>query len=167
MLALNKVKIKTRRNIMGYLFVSPALLFFVGFSMIPVILSVVWSFTNYDGIDQMEFVVFRMYKFAFKDKYFLETFLNIFRYVILAVPLSIIVPLLLALLLNIEQKGSKVFTAIYYLPGLVSAVAASAIFTSLLDPTFGAVNEMLRALGILAFRIRRSNGYRIAISRCP
>ena len=124
-----KLSLKARRNIMGYLFITPAFIFFVGFSVLPIILAVTWSFTNYNGIDKMDFIGFKAYEFAFKDAYFLETFKNIFRYVIIAVPLSIIVPLLLALLLNIDQKGSKAFTAIYYLPGLVSAIAASAIFS--------------------------------------
>lgn len=144
-----KLSLKARRNIMGYLFITPAFIFFVGFSVLPIILAVTWSFTNYNGIDKMDFIGFKAYEFAFKDAYFLETFKNIFRYVIIAVPLSIIVPLLLALLLNIDQKGSKAFTAIYYLPGLVSAIAASAIFSSLLDPSFGVVNQLLRELGIL------------------
>lgn len=143
------IGIQGRRNIKGYLFIFPAMVFFVCFSLLPVILAAVWSFTNFNGMDTMEFVGLKSFEFAFKNKYFLQTFVNIGKYVIIAVPLSLIVPLGLALLLNKELFGAKTFRAIYYMPGLVSAVAASAIFTSLLDPSFGVINDILRNLGIL------------------
>ncbi len=146
---MGKMTLQGKKNLLGYAFIAPALVFFAGFSLLPVLLAFGWSFTNFDGMDQMDFVGLKAFGFAFKDKYFIETFLNISKYVIIAVPLSIIVPLCLAVLLNKEIKGSKVFRAIYYLPGLVSAVAASAIFTSLLDPSFGAVNKILSSLGII------------------
>ena len=142
------MKAKTYQNLMGYLFIAPAVLFFVIFIVIPILISLWLSLTNYDVLSQSDFIGLENYARLFKDKIFHRTLLNILQYVVMYVPAIVIISFLLALLLNVKIKGVKIFRALYYLPTLTSAVAASTVWLWLLNPQFGLVNQLLEMIGI-------------------
>jgi multiple sugar transport system permease protein len=134
----------------GYLFILPATLFFTFFTLIPMLSAIYLSFTDYDGISRLNFVGFNNYKLLFeKDSlFFPKSFLNVVQYSLMAVPLSIVIPLIYALLINQEKKGMKFFRAIYYIPGLTSAIAAATVFRLVFNPSIGIVNTFLALLRI-------------------
>lgn len=144
------IKTKTSRyqNVMGYLFIAPAVLFFIVFIIIPIFMSLWLSLTNYDVLSQSDFVGLENYVRVFNDKIFHKTLLNILQYVVMYVPIIVIVSFLLGMLLNARIKGVKVFRALYYLPALTSAVAASTVWLWLLNPQYGLVNQILEKFGI-------------------
>ena len=74
--------------------------------------------------------------------------MNVAQYSLMAVPLSIVVPMIYALLINQEKKGMKFFRAVYYIPGLTSAIAAAAVFRLVFNPSVGIVNSFLALFGI-------------------
>jgi multiple sugar transport system permease protein len=67
---------------------------------------------------------------------------------LISVPLSLIVALLLAMLLNQKLTGIGFYRTAFYLPSLVPAVAATLLWLVILDPRLGLVNEGLRAVGM-------------------
>ena len=67
---------------------------------------------------------------------------------LLSVPLYIICGLLLSLLLNLKIRGINLFRTILFLPSVLSGVAVAVLWVALLNPDVGAVNELLRAIGI-------------------
>jgi multiple sugar transport system permease protein len=134
----------------GYLFILPATVFFTFFTLIPMLSAIFLGFTDYDGISRLNFVGFFNYRLIFEnDKvFFPKSFLNVAQYSLMAVPLSIVVPMIYALLINQEKKGMKFFRAVYYIPGLTSAIAAAAVFRLVFNPSVGIVNSFLALFGI-------------------
>ncbi len=140
---------KTRRNLIGYLFVLPALIFFVVFVLLPLGLSVYLSFFRTDMFfSEMEFIKFANYTRVFHDKLYWTSVRNILVYTVMAVPLNVAFSLLLAALVNSKLKGVKVFRVLYYLPSVTSAVAASTVWLWLMNPGYGLLNTMLDAVGL-------------------
>ncbi|KKC47111.1 MULTISPECIES: carbohydrate ABC transporter permease [Paenibacillus] len=140
---LNKHQART-----AYLFITPTMLLFFAFTIIPVAMALYLSFTNYDVVSRMDFVKLDNYKRLLKDDLFWTTFKNVAFYSVIFVPLNIILSLLLALLLNFKRFGVKLFRTMNYLPTLTSAVAAATVWIWLLHPEFGLVNNLLGYIGV-------------------
>jgi len=132
----------------AYLFITPTLLLFVVFTIIPVIMALYLSFTNYDVLSKNDWIGFDNYRRLIEDSLLWKTFRNVFLYAVVFVPLNIIISLLLAILLSRSWRGVKLFRTLNYLPTLTSAVAAATVWIWLLHPEFGLVNGLLSYIGI-------------------
>ena len=134
---------KTRRKILPFLFVTPHLIIFLIFSLIPIIYGLYISFTKWNFLGTPEWVGLANYKeilFSTESTYyrqFMNGLKNTFLAVVLNVPPSIIVPLVLALALNVKVRGSKFFQSVFYLPCLLSLSAVSIIWIQILNKRFG------------------------------
>ena len=134
---------KTRRKILPFLFVTPHLIIFLVFSLIPIIYGLYISFTKWNFLGTPEWVGLANYKeilFSTESTYyrqFMNGLKNTFLAVVLNVPPSIIVPLVLALALNVKARGSKFFQSVFYLPCLLSLSAVSIIWIQILNKRFG------------------------------
>ncbi|MBP3967240.1 carbohydrate ABC transporter permease [Paenibacillus lignilyticus] len=133
----------------AYLFITPTMLLFLAFTVIPVVMALYLSFTNYDVVSRMDFVGVDNYKRLVDDVLFWQTFKNVCYYAVIFIPLNILISLLLALLLNFKRLGVKLFRTMNYLPTLTSAVAAATVWIWLLHPEFGLINNILSYFGIL------------------
>lgn len=143
------LSMKARRNVVGYLFVFPALLFFCVFVLIPLILSLVLSFFKTDMFFMdMEFVRLDNFVRVFQDSLFWRSIGNILLYTLMAVPLNVAVSLILASLVNTGLRGVKAFRVLYYLPSITSSVAASIVWLWLMNPAYGLLNNILDVLGL-------------------
>lgn len=138
-----QLSMKTRRKILPFLFVTPHLIIFLIFSLIPIIYGLYISFTKWNFLGTPEWVGFANYKeilFSTESTYyrqFMNGLKNTFLAVVLNVPPSIIVPLVLALALNVKVRGSKFFQSVFYLPCLLSLSAVSIIWIQILNKRFG------------------------------
>ena len=134
---------KTMRKILPFLFVTPHLIIFLVFSLIPIIYGLYISFTKWNFLGTPEWVGLANYKeilFSTESTYyrqFMNGLKNTFLAVVLNVPPSIIVPLVLALALNVKVRGSKFFQSVFYLPCLLSLSAVSIIWIQILNKRFG------------------------------
>ncbi|MFB9328314.1 carbohydrate ABC transporter permease [Paenibacillus aurantiacus] len=140
---LNKHQART-----AYLFITPTMLLFVAFTIIPVVMALYLSFTNYDVVSRMDFVKLDNYKRLLQDDLFWTTFKNVALYAVIFIPLNILISLGLAMLLNFRRFGVKLFRTMNYLPTLTSAVAAATVWIWLLHPEFGLVNNLLGYVGV-------------------
>lgn len=144
-----KATLQSRLAVKGFLFVLPALIFFTLFTLVPIIMAIVFAFTKYDGIGEIEWVGFSNFVNIFTlDEVFKKSFVNVAWYALFAIPLSVLLPLAYAMLINADVKGGKVFRAIYYLPGLTSSVAAATVFRLVFNPDIGVVNSFLAVFGV-------------------
>jgi multiple sugar transport system permease protein len=132
----------------GYLFITPTLLLFLIFTIIPVVMAFYLSFTNYDVLSHMDWVGFDNYRRLWLDSLYWTTFKNVFFYAVIFVPLNILISIALAMLLNFKRSGVKLFRTMNYLPTLTSAVAAATVWIWLLHPEYGLVNGLLSYVGI-------------------
>ncbi|WP_240647242.1 carbohydrate ABC transporter permease [Paenibacillus nanensis] len=134
---------------MAYLFITPTMVLFLVFTIIPVVMALFLSFTNYDVVSRMDFVGVDNYKRLVDDSLFWQTFKNVFYYAIVFVPLNILISLLLGMLMNFKRPGVRLFRTMNYLPTLTSAVAAATVWIWLLHPEFGLVNGILSYFGVV------------------
>lgn len=143
------MKHKFRENLVGYLFISPWLIGFLVFTLYPFCQSFYLSLTRYNIIQEPKFIGFANYRMMlFQDALFWKSLWVTLRYAIVAVPLTLVAGVLLAMLLNINVKGMSVFRTIFYLPSIVPVVATTSIFMWILNPQVGLVNRVLALMGI-------------------
>ncbi|WP_082927097.1 carbohydrate ABC transporter permease [Paenibacillus tuaregi] len=133
---------------MAYIFITPTMLLFAVFTIIPVVMALYLSFTNYDILSRMDWVALDNYKRLFKDSLYWTTFVNVIYYSVIFIPLNILLSLGLAMLMNYKRFGVRLFRTFNYLPTLTSAVAAATVWIWLLHPEFGLVNGLLSEFGI-------------------
>ena len=145
-----KTAFRRRNARAGYLLASPAIMGFLIFTMLPMVASLVLSFTDYRIVNTPTFVGWKNYRELFDgtDSLFFKSLKATNYFVFLSVPLNTVFAFLLAVLLNQPIRGRPVFRAIYYLPSVVPVVAVTTIWMWLLNPDLGLINVMLRRLGL-------------------
>jgi multiple sugar transport system permease protein len=131
----------------AYLFLSPWLLGLALFWVIPIIGSLLLSFSEYRIIRPPEWVGLDNYRDMIDDRTFWLSIRVTLKYMALSVPLYLVCGLLLSLLLNLKIRGINLFRTILFLPSVLSGVAVAVLWVALLNPDVGAVNELLRSLG--------------------
>lgn len=129
-------------------FISPWLVGFVIFTALPMLASLVLSFTEYDVLQPPRFTGLENYRELFEDPRLRLSLLNTFFYAALHVPLATLVALALALLLNRVERAAGFFRTAFYLPSMTPAVAVGALWLWLLNPRIGLVNRGLEVFGI-------------------
>ena len=132
----------------AYLFLSPWLIGLLVFWLVPIIGSLLLSFSEWDIITPPEWVGLENYRDMIDDRTFWLSIRVTLKYLLLSVPLYIICGLLLSLLLNLTIRGINLFRTILFFPAVLSGVAVAVLWVALLNPDVGAVNELLRAIGI-------------------
>ena len=144
--ARDMTKAERRNQVLGLLFISPWLIGFIGLAIIPLIMSLYYSFTRYDLIRPPEFIGFGNYTRLFtNDPDFWIVIRNTFYYVLLGVPIGAGVAFLIANLLNTDIKGRATFRSIIYIPTIVPAVCTATVWLFLLNTQYGAINGLLKS----------------------
>jgi multiple sugar transport system permease protein len=137
-----------REAIACALFIAPAVLGFIAFAMIPLIISGVISFTNYSLAGTPTFIGFENYRFLLTDKFWWNAVRVTATYAVVVVPLWLFNSLFLALLMNQNIRGVSAFRTIFYLPAVLSGVAVAMLWRWLLNYRVGLLNIILGYLGI-------------------
>jgi ABC-type sugar transport system permease subunit len=133
----------------GYLFIAPLLIGILAFTLIPILVSLAMSFTKWDIISPPEFVGFKNFiQLLTADKLFWKVLGNTIRYVLLSIPLSVTIPLFLAVMLNQKVPGVTFYRAAFFLPLVTSVVAMGLLWRWMYDSDFGLINYLLGAIGI-------------------
>jgi ABC-type sugar transport system permease subunit len=133
----------------AYLFLSPWLFGLAAFWIIPIIASIALSLSEYNIITSPHFVGLENYReMLFDDRTFWVSIRVTLKFMVLSVPLYLVCGLILSLLLNLKIRGINFFRTIFFLPSVLSGVAVAVLWVALLNPDVGAVNELLRNLGM-------------------
>lgn len=143
-----RLKPRQRDTIAGYLFCLPWLLHFVLLIAGAMMFSFAISLTETDLLTGYKFIGLKNYENIFKDPLFFKSLQVTAYYTFLVVPLGIVVALSIALLLNQKVVALSFWRLIYYLPSVVSGVAVAVLWTWVLNPRFGLLNQGLMALGV-------------------
>lgn len=140
---------KSRTLKAPYLFIAPALLLLLLFSIIPIFVAFFISFTDMSLVgladwSKINFVSFDNYQEIISDPVFLKSIQNTIFYVVLGVPLVIVISLGLALMINFgKNKLFSAFRMIFYTPAITNVVAVAVVFSYLYNPSFGFLNYLL------------------------
>ena len=150
-----KIGRKERENrIKFFTYISPWLIGLSLFTIVPMILSVVYSFTDVKmttvNSDPLNFIQFDNYIYIFtEDKDFQQAILNTFVYAIVKVALIVLLALLFALVLNLKIFGRKTFRIMLYLPAVIPVVSVSLLWKLIFTGgEFNVANYFLSYLGI-------------------
>ncbi|MEK5038208.1 carbohydrate ABC transporter permease [Sporosarcina sp. FSL K6-3457] len=139
-----------KENVAGYLFIAPM---FIGTSVLvlfPIISSLVLSFTNWNfvsGFEGASFVGIENFKKLFTTNLFHKALINNFI-LLLAVPVTLIISLALAVIINKHVYLKDLFKVIYFMPFISSVVAVAVVFQVLFHPSKGPINQLLMSLGV-------------------
>ena len=138
-----------KEELAGYLFISPWIVGFLAFTAGPMVISLYLSMCQADFMTPTIFVGLNNYKkILFNDPLFTKSLANTVFYSFISVPLGLVVGLMIAMLLNAEYFGVRLFRTAYYLPSVVSGVAVALLWTWILNPQYGILNAGLRSLGL-------------------
>lgn len=135
-------------NIAGYLFISPWLLGFFAFTIIPVLASLYFSFTNYDLLSAPVFCGIANFGAMLQDELFWKSLAITLHYALVSVPLRLGFALFLAMLFNRKAKMLRLYQTVYYLPSIVGGSVAVAVMWRRLFMGDGALNAALGLIGI-------------------
>jgi multiple sugar transport system permease protein len=145
-----KRKLERRERWWGLLFISPNLILFIAFFLIPILATFFFSFTKWDLISPPQSVGIVNYRKLFLNQEFRKVLFNTFYFSLLSTPLNVALPLALAVALNQKLRGMAFYRTIYFLPVVSSMVAVSLVWLWLYNPDFGLINAFLRKLGLPA-----------------
>jgi multiple sugar transport system permease protein len=132
----------------GFLFICPWLIGFLCFTAGPMLTSFWLSFHKYDLVSIQNVGVENYRRLFTEDPLFWKALKNTIFYALVSVPLGIIGSLSIALLLNQNVRGQKLFRVCFYLPSLVPAVASALVWQWVFNSDNGILNTMLRMVGI-------------------
>ncbi len=151
---VKKRKRLNKENWTGIAFIAPTIILLFIFLFIPFILTIGYSFTNYNILkpSDMEFVGLKNFIRLTKDTVFLKSIVNTFVFVILVVPLQVCLALGLAILINRKMKGISIFRLAFFAPTVLSLVVVSILWTYIYNPNNGLLNSLLGSLGIGPFK---------------
>lgn len=135
-------------NAAGWLWVSPWLVGFLAFLLLPIGMSLYYSFTEYPLLEKPIFIGIDNYVRLLSDKPFLAAVLRTALYAILTIPLCTVLSLVIAALLNAKVRAGGFFQAAVFLPTLVPMAGSAMVWLWLLNAEYGLVNRALGAIGI-------------------
>lgn len=127
----------------GWVFILPALLGTLIFIVIPVICSFGLSFTKWDLLNPIRFVGLDNYKEIFSDALFFKIFWNTVVFAISTSVLGVIIPLILACILNSKIRGSEFYKTAYFLPFITPMIVIGVVWEWIFDPNIGLLNHIL------------------------
>lgn len=141
---------KRKENIIIALFLAPSLLIFTIFILYPVFNTIYLSFHSWKGIygSNLIFVGFDNYIRVLKSEHFYKALLNSLYFLIGGFAILMPLSFLLALLITSKLKYTKLMKTSFFMPIMLSITAIALMWVYILNPTFGAVNTILRALGL-------------------
>ena len=163
----------------GWLYLSPNLLGFLAFFAGPLVFSLVISFYDWNGVTQAVFVGLENYintlavsvsgsvdtlpsgyteifslpftdaVIGASDPLFWKSIANIFIFLVVAVPLSVLSALFLAVMIQTGYRGTKSFRTVFFVPSVAGVIGVTLIWKQMFNATVGFINWAITAIGQL------------------
>ncbi|MFP3464290.1 carbohydrate ABC transporter permease [Leifsonia sp. SIMBA_070] len=141
-------KLRMRNTIIGWSFILPNFLGFGLLTLIPVVTLFYLGFTNWNIFGTANWTGLANFQRLLGDTTFHTAVLNTFYFAILHIPLTFVVSLGLALLLNTKLRGVAFFRTAAFFPYITSIVAIAVVWNLLFSPQYGPINQLLHSIGI-------------------
>lgn len=135
----NNRRRQRKRALVAYSFIAPNFIGFAVFTFGPIILAMIMAFMEWDGNNPMKFVGIQNFINIFSDARFIASLKNTIVYAIFTVPLTLIIALALAILLNQKVHGRNFFRTVTFFPYVASLVAVAAVWNMLFTPAKGGI----------------------------
>lgn len=139
---------RRREALWCYVFMAPAILGLLLFSLGPMVASFVLSLTEYNLLAPPRWVGLENFRELFADELFWKSLRVTFHYALITVPGTMILGLVAAILLNAKIRPMGFFRSVYYLPTVIGGVAVARVWAMLYNPEVGLFNIVLGFFGI-------------------
>lgn len=136
-------KIFNNETVSAWIFVLPAILGIFIFIIIPIFFSFGLSFSKWNLLGNIEFVGLSNYKTLFNEPLFSKILLNTIVYSVSVSILGVIIPLILASIINSKIRGSEFFKSAYFLPFITPMVVVGIVWAWIFDPNIGFVSQIM------------------------
>jgi raffinose/stachyose/melibiose transport system permease protein len=148
-----------------YLFIAPAMVFYLGFLIYPMLVSLYTSLFDWDGMSPLSnFVGLKNYSDAlFTDVVTRQALANNIWWTLGALTIPTLIGLALAIGLNRKLPGTVVLRTLFYAPSVLPLVAVGIIWSWMYNPNFGAINVILKASGLGYFAGAWLSGFDTAL----
>jgi multiple sugar transport system permease protein len=143
--------ISQREAMWGFIFLGPWIVGILAFTAIPLVASLLLSLTNYNPIhpDQIRFIGLQNFIQFLGDPGMRQAAGVTLRFVLISLPLSIVIPLGFAVLVNARHLfGKNVFRALFYMPIMIPSVVGVMVWGGILNSDSGWLNRFLAMVGI-------------------
>lgn len=141
-------KAMNKESTAGIVFTLPFTIGFLLFMIVPMGISLYYSFCKYDILSPPVFTGLQNFQNMFADETFYKSIKVTFFFAFVSVPLRLVFALLVAMLLLKTTKMTGFYRAAYYLPSIIGGSVAVAILWKRMFATDGVVNKLLQAIGI-------------------
>jgi len=129
----------------GWIFIAPTMIGLIVLNIIPIFQTIYQSFFKTGDFGKGNvFVGLANYQKVFGDQEVWQSLANTVKYAIIEVPISIVIALLLAVLLNKKLKGRGAFRTIMFLPMVVAPAAIAMVWKWLYNSSFGLINNLFK-----------------------
>ncbi len=141
-----------KRDLKGWLYLLPAMLFLGVFMVYPLVDVFIYSFEEEFNFASQSFKGYGLYNYSFvlRDPFFMQAVKNTFILVIITVPLSTAIALLISLGLSSIKLLRRLFQTLYFLPYVTNTLAVGLVFMILFKKTpvsDGLVNVLIKWFG--------------------
>src|SRR5258708_3378745 len=120
----------------------------LAFALFPTVAIVVLSFSQWDLITAIKGVGLSNYTYELSDPVFWHAVTNTIYYTVVSIPVTLIIALLAALVLNRKMALRTWYRAAFFMPVITPGVAVALVWVWLFDPDYGLINMALAAVGI-------------------
>ena len=136
----------------GYILSGPAVVLLAAFLIVPIILTIYYSFFTYQVMrpDRIIFSSVKNYQKLFADRNFWQALRNTVYFTVLVVPIQCVLALCLALLVSSRRRGVSIFRTMYLSPQVTSMVVIAILWVILYNSnaSTGLINALLAHFGI-------------------
>lgn len=145
-----KIYIKWKPTIQGWLLMLPSLIFLAGFTVLPIIRTLIQSFmrTNNNPKIPSQFAGMSNYAAVFKDPVFAIVIKNTLKFSLIVIPLALIMGFLLATLVSKNGPGTGAARVLIFYPNVAPVVGFATIWSFLFTPNIGVISQAMRTLSL-------------------
>ena len=129
-------------------FISPWILGFLGFFVYPLLLSLYYSFTEYNLLQSPKWVGLQNYRSLSEDTHYVNAVGNTVYFVVFSVPLGVLTAFIIAFLLNQQLRLRVLLRMIFYIPIVVPISATAILWMWIFNSNWGLLNNLLDLVGI-------------------
>lgn len=141
-------RLRRRNTLIGWSFILPNFVGFALLTLVPVLALFYISFTNWDVFGKAKWLGLANFRRLLHDASFHTALWNTVYYSVVHIPLTLVISLALAMLLNRKLRGVAFFRTAAFFPYITSVVAITTVWNLLFSPKYGPVNDVLRFVGI-------------------
>ena len=136
----------------------PSFLVYVFFIIMPVLITIYYSFMKFTGVGESKFIGLKNYANLFRDPFFFTALKNTCIILVMSVIVLLPLSLLLALLLEKPFRGNGLCKAMIFSPYVIAPILVGVLWVFILDPYMGLINALLRAIGLDKFALEGIGG---------